>query len=70
MSELRAAIARILLESSVDEAALALAEVLDPAGDVVDLKAVLARSAWAAVETWEPPGVLAFLLAVERQFAN
>jgi hypothetical protein len=69
VSELRKTIARIRFEAEPEDAALALAEVLDPASDIVDLKAVLARSAWAAVETWEPARVLGFLLAVERLFA-
>jgi hypothetical protein len=43
-------------------AAIALAEVLDPSSGVVDLKEILALSAWAAVETVEPPRVLQFLL--------
>ena len=43
-------------------ASLAVAEVLAPAGDVVDLKAVVARSCWAAVESWDPSRVMGFLL--------
>jgi hypothetical protein len=70
VTELRKTVARIRFEAEPEDAALALAEVLDPAGDVVDLKAVLARSAWAAVEAWEPPQVLGFLLEVERLFAD
>src|SRR5437763_1259176 len=69
VSELRKTIAHIRFAAEPEDAALALAEALDPASDVVDLKAVLARTAWAAVETWEPPRVLGFLLAVERLFA-
>jgi hypothetical protein len=69
VSELRKTIARIRFEAEPEDAGLALAEVLDPAGEVVDLKAVLARSAWAAVETWEPPRVLGFLLEVEGLLA-
>jgi hypothetical protein len=42
--------------------------VLDPAGDVVALQEVVARAAWAAVETWEPPRVLAFMLELDRIF--
>jgi hypothetical protein len=49
-------------------AALAVAEVLDPAGEVVTVQEVLARAAWAAVETWEPPRVLAFMLELDRSF--
>jgi len=69
VSELRKTIAHIRFAAEPEDAALALAEALDPASDVVDLKAVLARSAWAAVESWEPPRVLGFLLAVERLVA-
>jgi hypothetical protein len=47
-------------------AALALAEVLDPSSGVVDVKEVLARSAWAVVETRGAPGALPFLLEVDR----
>jgi hypothetical protein len=43
-------------------ASLAVAEVLVPASEVVALKEVVARSCWAAVESWESPRVLAFLL--------
>jgi hypothetical protein len=75
--ELRKTIARIRFDvEPVDSpyprrsVALALAEVLDPAGDRVDLKEVLARSAWAAVETWEPERVLGLLLRVERRLAD
>jgi hypothetical protein len=50
-------------------AALAVAEALDPAGDVVALQEVVARAAWAAVEIWEPPRVLAFMLELDRIFA-
>jgi len=51
-------------------AALALAEVLDPSSGVVDLKEVLARSAWAVVETLGAPGALLFLLEVDRLVAE
>ncbi len=51
-------------------AALALAEVLDPSSGVVDLKEVLARSAWAVVETPGAAGVLRFLLEVDRLLAD
>jgi hypothetical protein len=49
-------------------AALAVAEVLDPAGEVVAVQEVLARAAWAAAETWEPPRILAFMLELDRIF--
>ena len=51
-------------------AALALAEVVAPSSGVIDLKEVLARSAWAVVETLEAPGVLRFLLEVDRVLAD
>jgi hypothetical protein len=70
VTELRETVARIRFEAEPEDAALALAEVLDPASAVVDLKAVLARAAWAAVNTWEPPRVLGFLLEVDRLFAT
>lgn len=73
----RRAIARIRFEVEFDNpadprgvAALAIAEVLDPASEIAGLKEVLARAAWAAVASWEPPRVLAFLLDVERLFAD
>ncbi|NUR78140.1 MAG: hypothetical protein HOQ28_17870 [Thermoleophilia bacterium] len=73
LEHLRRVIARIRLDVDYGDpanaegaAALALAEVLDPSSDVVDVKEVLARSAWAAVASWEPARVLAFLLAVDR----
>jgi hypothetical protein len=51
-------------------AALALAEVLAPSSAVIDLKEVLARAAWAVVETLEAPGVLRFLLEVDHVLAH
>jgi hypothetical protein len=51
-------------------AAHAVVEVLDPASEVVSLQAVLARAAWAAVESREREGALAFLLDAERVFAD
>ena len=70
-------IARIRVEFELDEpadprgaAALALAEVLAPSSAAIDLKEVLARSAWAVVETLEAPGVLRFLLEVDRVLAD
>ncbi len=67
--ELQKAIARVRFDVELEDlsdpraaASLAVAEVLIPAGDVVALKAVVAQAAWAAVESWEPPRVLAFLL--------
>jgi hypothetical protein len=76
LAELRKAVARVRMDVELEDptnprgaAALAVAEVLDPAGDVVALQEVVARAAWAAVESWEPPRVLAFLLELDRIFA-
>jgi hypothetical protein len=76
LAELRKAVARIRMDVELEDpahprgaAALAVAEVLDPAGDVVALQEVVARAAWAAVETWEPPQVLGFMLELDRIFA-
>jgi len=67
--DLQKAIARVRFDVELEDlsdpraaASLAVAEVLIPAGDVVALKAVVAQASWAAVESWEPPRVLAFLL--------
>jgi hypothetical protein len=75
LAELRKAIARVRMDVELEDpahprgaAALAVAEVLDPAGEVVALQEVVARAAWAAVETWEAPRVLAFLLELDRIF--
>jgi hypothetical protein len=76
LAELRKAVARVRMDVELEDpahprgaAALAVAEVLDPAGEVVALQEVVARAAWAAVETWEPPRVLAFMLELDRIFA-
>src|ERR671930_673548 len=65
VDELRNRIARIRLNVEFEDpadprgaAALAVAETLDPAGDVVDAKEVFARVAWAAVETQATRDVL------------
>jgi hypothetical protein len=70
-------IARLRLEFELDDpadprgvAALALVEVLDPSSGAIDLKEVLARCAWAVVETMEPPRVLRFLLEVDHLLAE
>lgn len=67
--ELEKAIARVRFSVEIENpadphaaASLAIAEVLDPAGEVVALKEVVARSCWAAVESWEPSRVLGVLL--------
>jgi hypothetical protein len=67
--DVQKAIARVRFDVELEDpsdprgaASLAVAEVLSPAGEVVALKAVVAQAAWAAVESWEPSRVLAFLL--------
>jgi hypothetical protein len=77
LDELRRAVARVRysieLEDPADPraaAAHAIVEVLDPASEVVSLQAVLARAAWAAVESWEPRRTLEFLLDCERIVAR
>ncbi|HEX6701717.1 MAG TPA: hypothetical protein VF101_13395 [Gaiellaceae bacterium] len=77
LGDLRKALARIRLELDYEDpsdprgaAALALAEVLDPASDVVALQEVLARAAFAAVERCERSRVLGFLLEADGLFAE
>ena len=77
LSALQEKIARIRLEFELADpaeprgaAALALAEVLDPSSGIVDLKEVLARSTWAAVEMAEEDRVLRFLLDVDSVLAD
>jgi hypothetical protein len=69
VEEIQKAIARVRFDIELEDptdpraaASLAVAEVLNPAGEAVALKAVVARASWAAVESWEHPRVLAFLL--------
>jgi len=69
IEDIQKAIARVRFDIDLEDpsdpraaASLAVAEVLNPAGEVVALKAVVARATWAAVESWEHPRVLAFLL--------
>ncbi len=50
-------------------AAVALAEVLSPSSEAVDLREVLARCAFTAVESWEQHRVLDFLVDTERLVA-
>jgi hypothetical protein len=76
LAELRKAVARVRMDVELEDpahprgaAALAAAEVLDPAGEDIALQEVVARAAWAAVETWDSPRVLAFLLELDRIFA-
>ena len=77
LNVLRNAIRRIRLEFEPGDpadprgaAALALAEVFDPSSGEVDLKEVLARVAWAAVETLEAPEVLRFLVEIDCLLAE
>ena len=77
VDQLRKAIARTRLEVDFDDpadprgaAAFALTEVLDPSSEVIDVKEVLARSAWAAVETVDEAAVLRFLLEADRLLAE
>lgn len=77
VEELQKAVARIRFDLRLEDltdpcaaAAHAVVEVLDPAGDVVTLQAVLARGAWAAVESWDASRTLAFLLEADRAFAS
>ncbi|HWL32400.1 MAG TPA: hypothetical protein VNP89_02245 [Gaiellaceae bacterium] len=74
---LRKAIAHIRFDVDFDDptnprgaAALAVVEVLDPSSEVVDVKEVLARSAWAVVETRGRAAALGFLLDVDRLLAD
>lgn len=76
VEELQKAVAKTRFDPGLEDltdpraaAATAVVEVLDPAGDVVSLQAVLARAAWAAVESWEASRTLAFLLEADRTIA-
>jgi hypothetical protein len=73
LAELRKVIARVRFDVGLEDvtdpraaASLAVAEVLDPSSDLVAVKEVMARAAWAAVESWEPPRVLEFLQQATR----
>jgi hypothetical protein len=75
--ELRNAIAKTRFDVELEDpsnphaaAAHAIVEVLDPAGDVVALQAVLAWAALAVVESWESSRSLGFLLHVDYAFAE
>ena len=77
LTELRKAIARVRLDVELEDpsdpraaASLAVAEVLDPSSEIVAVQEVVARAAWATVESREPPRVLGFLLEVDRLFAD
>jgi hypothetical protein len=72
-AEVRKAVGRVRFDIELEDptdpraaASLAVAEVLDPSSDVVAVQEVMARAAWAAVESWEPSRVLAFLLEADR----
>jgi hypothetical protein len=73
LEELRKAVAHVRFdvdladpESASGAASLAAVEVLDPASEPLALQEIAARAAWAAVESWERPRVLAFLLELDR----
>jgi hypothetical protein len=75
VAELQKAVARVRFDVELEDpedpraaASLAVAEVLIPAGDVVELKTVVAAAAWAAVESWERPRLLAFVLRLAAIF--
>lgn len=77
VGELWKAIARIRFDVANDDPAdprgalaLALVEVLDPSSELVDVKEVLARCAWAVVDTQGPSSALGFLLDAERLLAD
>jgi hypothetical protein len=74
--QLRTAIAQMRLEAESQDpsdprgvASLAVVEVLNPSSGVVDLKEVLARCAWSAVETRHETVALGFLLEVDGLLA-
>ena len=77
LGELRKTVARIRFDVAFDDpadprgaAALAVAETFDPSSEMIALREVLARAAWAAVGTWEPRRVLRFLLDVDALIAD
>lgn len=77
VAEFRRTIAAIRLDVDVEDlagpraaAATAVLEVLDPSSEVVALQEVVARAAFAAVESWDPPRVLTFLRDVDRAVAD
>jgi hypothetical protein len=72
VADVQRAIARVRFDVELEDpsdprgaASLAVAEVLIPEGDVVALKVVVAQAAWAAIESWEPSRVLAFLFQLD-----
>jgi hypothetical protein len=72
LAEIRKAVARVRLDLDLEDesapesaAAIAVVEVLDPSSGVVPLQEVLVRAAWAAVESWDPERVLAFLVELD-----
>lgn len=77
VDEVRKAVARVRLDDAFEDqtdpsaaAALALAEVLDPGGEMVSFKEVLARCAWAAVKSRTRPQVMGFLLTADGLVAD
>jgi hypothetical protein len=77
LAEIRKTVARIHLDLDLEDesapraaAAIALAELLDPSSGTVPLQEVVVRASWAAVRSWEPAGVLRFLLEVDRLFGG
>lgn len=76
VAELRKTMARVRFDIDFEDpanprgaAALAVAEVLDPSSEVIDVKEVLARSAFAVVETGGAAAALGFLRDVDRLLA-
>jgi hypothetical protein len=72
LAELRKAVARVRFdveladpESPRGAASIAIVEVLDPSSEPVALQEVVARAAWAAVESWDERRVLDFLHDVD-----
>lgn len=75
LAEVRKAVARVRLDLELEDpedpraaAAIAVVEVLDPSSGAVALQEIVARTAWAAVATWEPGRVLELLLALDGLF--
>lgn len=77
IDEVRKTIARIRLDDTFEDpsdprtsAALALAETLDPGGETVAFKEVLARAAWSVVRSRPRPKLMSFLLAADALVAD
>jgi hypothetical protein len=76
LAELRKTVARVRLDLDLEDeedpraaAAIAVVEAIDPSSGVVPLQEILVRAAWAAVQIWEPPRVLDFLIEVDAILA-